>query len=146
MRVLIVDDHPLSRAGVRALLSGLDPELMAVDVASVAEALQRPDAAGHFDLVLLIQLPLMGGLCALVFRDAHLTLPEHMVLIAYTLSVRAAALTLTVPIVLLSSNVAPTSWQTSAFWGAWYVYFGWAASQFYGGTRWRAWLRLKTHS
>ena len=31
--------------------------------------------------------------------------------------------------------------QTSVLWGVWYVYFGWAASQFYTGTRWRTWLR-----
>ena len=95
----------------------------------------------HFDLVLLVQLPLLGGVCALVFRDAHLTLPEHMVLVAYALGVRALALTLSVPFALLSSNSAPTFWQTSVFWGLWYVYFGWAASQFYAGTRWRSWLR-----
>lgn len=53
MRVLIIDDHPLYRAGVRALLSGLDPDLTAVDVASVAEALRLADAAESFDLVLL---------------------------------------------------------------------------------------------
>ncbi len=95
----------------------------------------------YFNLVLLAQLPLLGGVCALVFRDARLTLPEHMVLVAYALGVRAVALTVTVPIALLGSKSAPTFWQTSVFWGVWYVYFGWAASQFYGGARWRSWLR-----
>jgi hypothetical protein len=28
-----------------------------------------------------------------------------------------------------------------AFWAAWYVYFGWAASQFYAGSRMRSWIR-----
>ena len=32
----------------------------------------------HFNLVLLVQLPLLGVTCALLFHDAHLTLPEHM--------------------------------------------------------------------
>ncbi len=95
----------------------------------------------HFNLVLLVQLPLLGAACALVFRAAHLTLPEHMVLVAYTLGMRAVALTLIMPIALLNSNSAPTFWQTSAFWAVWYVYFGWAASQFYRGARWRTWLR-----
>jgi len=91
--------------------------------------------------VLLAQLPLLGGICALMFRDADLTLPEHMVLVAYTLSVRAVALIVVVPIALLSSTPAPTFWQNAGFWGVWYVYFGWAASQFYVGTRWRSWLK-----
>jgi DNA-binding NarL/FixJ family response regulator len=53
MHVLIIDDHPLYRAGVRALLSGLDPELIAVDVSNVAEALQLAHAGQTFNLVLL---------------------------------------------------------------------------------------------
>jgi len=95
----------------------------------------------HFNLVLLAQLPLLGGACALVFRGAGLTLPEHMVLVAYTLSVRAVALIVIVPIALLNSVSAPTFWQNSGFWAIWYVYFGWAASQFYVGVRWRSWLK-----
>jgi DNA-binding NarL/FixJ family response regulator len=53
MNVLIVDDHPLYRAGVRALLAGLDPELKAVDVSNVAEALRLADSGQVFDLILL---------------------------------------------------------------------------------------------
>lgn len=54
MRVLIVDDHPLYRAGVRALLAGLDPELVAVDAANVAEVLRLSNREeDQFDLVLL---------------------------------------------------------------------------------------------
>src|SRR6185436_14980728 len=92
-------------------------------------------------LAVLVQLPLLGFTCALLFRDARLTLPEHMVLVAYTLGMRAVALTAIVPIALLSSTSAPTFWQNFAFWAAWYLYFGWSASQFYAGTRWRSWLR-----
>ena len=95
----------------------------------------------YFNLVLLAQLPLLGIVCTVVFRDAQLTWPEHMVLVAYALGVRAVALTVTVPIAMLGSLSAPSFWQTSVFWGVWYVYFGWAASQFYNGTRWRSWLR-----
>jgi hypothetical protein len=95
----------------------------------------------HFNLLLLVQLPLLGGVCALLFRDAHLTLPEHMVLVAYTLGVRAVALSIVIPIAVLNANSAPSLWQNSMFWLAWYVYFGWGASQFYAGARWRVWLR-----
>lgn len=116
-------------------LSGFQALTQEVSTAPAA-LLQR-----HFNLVLLAQLPLLGMACALLFRDARLTLPEHMVLVAYALGMRAVALTLIMPIALLNSNAAPTFWQTSAFWGAWYIYFGWAASQFYPGARWRSWLR-----
>ena len=95
----------------------------------------------HFNLVLLVQLPLLGAACALLFRDARLTLLEHMVLVAYALGMRAVVLTAIMPIALLNSNSAPTFWQTSTFWAAWYVYFGWAATRFYPGPRWCSWLR-----
>jgi hypothetical protein len=97
--------------------------------------------ARHFNLLLLVQLPLLGAVCALLFRDAHLTLPEHMVLVAYTLGVRAVALSAIIPIAVLNSTSAPSLWQNSGFWIAWYIYFGWGASQFYAGARWRIWSR-----
>ena len=66
MRVLIVDDHPLYRAGVRALLSGLDPDLTAADVSNVLEALGLADTDPSFDLVLLdMNLPGANRLQAL---------------------------------------------------------------------------------
>ena len=66
MRVLIIDDHPLYRAGVRALLLGLDPELVAADASSVAEALTLGDGQEPFDLVLLdMNLPGANRLAAL---------------------------------------------------------------------------------
>ena len=66
MRVLIVDDHPLYRAGVRALLSGLDPDLTAADVSNVSEALGLADTDPSFDLVLLdMNLPGANRLQAL---------------------------------------------------------------------------------
>lgn len=66
MRVLIVDDHPLYRAGVRALLAGLDPEAAVHDVANVGEALQLAEAGAAFDLVLLdMHLPGVSRLDAL---------------------------------------------------------------------------------
>jgi hypothetical protein len=116
-------------------LSGF--QVLSQEVSSASAAVLQQ----HFNVVLLAQLPLLGIACALLFRDARLTLPEHMVLVAYTLGIRAVALTFVVPIALLSSTSAPTFWQNSVFWAAWYLYFGWAASQFYPGARWRSWLR-----
>ena len=66
MRVLVVDDHPLYRAGVRALLSGLDPDAQVDDVANVTEALQLVHAGPPFDLILLdMNLPGVNRLEAL---------------------------------------------------------------------------------
>src|SRR5206468_10406569 len=43
----------------------------------------------HINVLLLVQLPLIGGACALLFPGAARTWAEHMVLGAYALSVRA---------------------------------------------------------
>ena len=94
----------------------------------------------HFNILLLVQLPLIGGACALLFRGAGLTLPEHMVLAAYTLSVRAVVVALVAPSSYVLS-VAPGPAATYGFWAVWFVYFGWAASQFYVGPRLSSWLR-----
>ena len=100
-----------------------------------AELLQR-----HFNLLLLAQLPLLGFALALVFRSAGLSLAEHMVLAAYALSVRAVLLILVVPFALVTSALEPGRGLVIAFWAAWYVYVGWAASQFYVGSRIWSWL------
>lgn len=66
MRVLIVDDHPLYREGLKALLSGLDPDVETVDAADVAEAEGLAGAAPGFDLILLdMNLPGLNRLAAL---------------------------------------------------------------------------------
>jgi len=79
---------------------------------------------------LLVQVPLLATSCRLVFRSEHLRVPEHMVLSAYTTGVRAIFLALVAPLSMATSNPPGTA-LVYAFWGAWYVYFGWAASQFY---------------
>lgn len=53
MRVLIVDDHPLYREGLKALLWGLQPHLEVVDAPTVAAALLLAADAPPVDLVLL---------------------------------------------------------------------------------------------
>jgi len=124
-------------AGFAALVLNVSCfKVLGQEVSAPAIALQQ-----YFNLVLLAQLPLLGAACKLVFRGAGLTLPEHMALVAYALSVRTAALIVVVSIALLSSTPAPTLWQSAGFWAIWYLYFGWAASQFYAGIRWRSWVR-----
>lgn len=55
MRVLIIDDHPLYREGIKVLLSSLDPSIQVVGVSQVAQAQAEFNADGSDspDLVLL---------------------------------------------------------------------------------------------
>lgn len=65
MNVLIIDDHPLYREGLKALLVGLDAQTLAVGVGRVSEA--APVVGERtWDLVLLdMNLPELGHLDAL---------------------------------------------------------------------------------
>ncbi|HEX5354753.1 MAG TPA: response regulator transcription factor [Aquabacterium sp.] len=64
VRVLIVDDHPLFREGLKGLLSGLDPAVCIEQAASVQEA--QALAGQTFDLVLMdLQMPGLSGMDAL---------------------------------------------------------------------------------
>jgi Protein of unknown function (DUF3667) len=100
------------------------------------ELLQR-----HFNALQLVQLPLVGVCSAIVFRRARLNLYEHLVLAAYALSVRAALLLVIVPISVIASSAVPSQASVYLFWAAWFAYFGWAASQFYGGPRMLTWAK-----
>lgn len=65
VRVLIIDDHPLFREGLKSLLLGLDPEAQTEQAASVEEA---SDLSGSpFDLVLMdLNMPGLHGMDALL--------------------------------------------------------------------------------
>jgi Protein of unknown function (DUF3667) len=96
----------------------------------------------HFNLVLLAQLPLLGATCALLFRRARLNLCEHMVPVAYALSIRAVVIALAIPFSYATTrDHGLTQATVLAYWAAWYIYFGWVASQFYAGNRLELWIR-----
>jgi DNA-binding NarL/FixJ family response regulator len=79
LRVLVVDDHPMVREGLRSMLSA-DGIEVAGEAASGAEALERADELNP-DLVLLdLELPDADGLSVLArLRENHPRLPVLVV-------------------------------------------------------------------
>ncbi|WFP16076.1 response regulator [Citricoccus muralis] len=62
MRVLLVDDHPVVRAGLRALISGFDQMTVAAEASHGVEALELLDAGLDVDVVVMdLQMPEMDG-------------------------------------------------------------------------------------
>jgi len=65
MKILLVDDHPLLRGGMRFLLRGLDPDLVMDEAGDCPQALALVAGQGY-DLILLdLNLPGLSGLDAL---------------------------------------------------------------------------------
>jgi hypothetical protein len=97
-----------------------------------ADVLQR-----HINLVMLVQMPLLAGFCALLFRRERLNYAEHLVLSAYTSGFRQLYLALieTPVLALLATNVTDPR-LAIGYYGIWFAYFAFAASQFYQGNRW----------
>ncbi len=129
-----------------AVMVGVDAlAIRATGFRALAQEVATGDAAAllyrHFDLLQLAQLPLLGVVCALLFRSEGQRLPEHMAMVAYALAVRAGAVALMAVLTVPLGIHAPGFGQVLFFWVAWYAYFGWCASQFYRGPRWFAALR-----
>ncbi|HMH19745.1 MAG TPA: response regulator transcription factor [Burkholderiales bacterium] len=72
MRILIVDDHPVMRGGIRASLRNLDATLDFVEAADLPEAVQAAKAHHPIDLVLFdLMLPGVSSIEALrAFRES----------------------------------------------------------------------------
>ena len=77
MKVMIVDDHPLIREALRAVLQPLDSEISLLEAQSGPEALQLADIHPDLRLILLdLTLPGMDGFSALeALREAHPAIP-----------------------------------------------------------------------
>jgi len=88
----------------------------------------------HINLVILAQMPLLAGVCALLFRGSRLYYAEHLVLVAYTSGFRVLVLGLVVVPVFYFANLSPISRTTApVYLGLWLIYFSVAAVQFYRG-------------
>ena len=72
MRILIVDDHPVMRGGIRMALQGFDTATETIEAADLEEAVQAAKGQGPLDLVLLdLKLPAISGVETLhAFRKA----------------------------------------------------------------------------
>jgi hypothetical protein len=97
-----------------------------------ADALQ-----GHINLVILAQMPLLAAFCGLLFWRARLNYAEHLVLAAYTSGMRQLYLAVveTPVLALAAANIGDLRLMI-AYYGVWFGYFAFAASQFYPGNRW----------
>ena len=79
VRVLLVDDHPVVREGLRAVLSSEPGIAMVGEACSGAEALQKVDELAPEVVLMDIQIPETNGLE--VMRQIHRTHPDIAVII-----------------------------------------------------------------
>jgi DNA-binding NarL/FixJ family response regulator len=72
VKILIVDDHPVMRGGLRACLADFDPAIGIAEAASVQEAVRAATEAPASDIVLLdLSMPGCTGIEALMtFRES----------------------------------------------------------------------------
>lgn len=77
MKVMIVDDHPLIREAMRAVLQPLDRDIVLLEAPSGPDALALADIHPDLHLILLdLALPGMDGFSALqALREAHPAIP-----------------------------------------------------------------------
>jgi hypothetical protein len=96
----------------------------------------------HVNLVILLQTPLLALCCAALFRRDRQTFGEHLVLAAYTSGFHALFLAIveTPTFALIDADTADP-WLAAGYFGGWFLYFSFAASQFYVGLR--SWSALK---
>jgi hypothetical protein len=96
---------------------------------SIANFLQQ-----HINLIILLQMPLLAGVCALLFWNTKLHYAEHLVLAAYTTGFRMLFLALIGVPVFYFGKLSPLGHISAPIYlGLWLVYFSVAAVQFYRG-------------
>jgi hypothetical protein len=91
----------------------------------------------HINLVILLQVPVLAGLCAVFFRANRLTYAEHLVQATYTSGFRCVLLALVgTPLLLASGATTGDRAVLLGYYAVWVVYFACASVQFYGGRAW----------
>jgi hypothetical protein len=117
-------------AGFRAVLTG--------NANIVSDFLQS-----HINLVMFAEVPLLAGFSRLLYARAGFNFAEHLVLAAYTSSLRILFATL---IVIPAWYVFRPSNATAfclylTYLTVWLLYFGFATSQFFPGRRALSWCK-----
>jgi hypothetical protein len=91
---------------------------------------------GHINLVILVQMPLLAAFCKLLFWRARLNYAEHLVLAAYASGMRQLYLAVVeTPVLAMAGADIGDLRLMIAYYGVWFGYFAFAASQFYSGNR-----------
>jgi len=80
MQILLIDDHPLFRSGIAAVVAELAAAIQCIEVSRCEEALRLIACGAQFELILLdLNLPGMDGLTGLAkLRDATPSTPIVM--------------------------------------------------------------------
>jgi len=97
----------------------------------------------HINLVTFAEVPLLAGFSRLLYARAGFNFAEHLVLAAYTSSLRILFATLIVIpawYVFRPTN-ARAVYLYLAYLAVWLLYFGFAASQFFPGRRVLSWCK-----
>lgn len=96
----------------------------------------------HVNILILLQVPILSGFCALMFRRDKLHFAEHSVLVAYASGFRSLIFSfVAIPIWYFTTPRVNSIYVTLPYLFVWFVYFGFAASQFYAGSRAWTWLK-----
>jgi hypothetical protein len=97
----------------------------------------------HINLLMFAEVPLLAGFSRLLYPRAGFNFAEHLVLAAYTSSLRVlfAAVFLISAWYLFSPSNATEVYLYLGFLTLWSIYFGFAASQFFSGRRLLSWCK-----
>lgn len=96
----------------------------------------------HVNLVILLQIPLIAVCCAVFFLKDRRSFADHLVLAAYTSGFHTLFVgVVETPTFAMTSADTTNPWLATLYFGAWFAYFVFAATQFYQGRR--AWTAFK---
>jgi hypothetical protein len=97
----------------------------------------------HMNLVMFAEVPLLAGFSRLLYARAGFNFAEHLVLAAYTSSLRIlCAAVIVIPAWYLFRPTNTTgAYLYLGYLTVWSMYFGFAASQFFSGRRALSWCK-----